>query len=73
LSTVLALVESQKPPANLNNELSKKSHPIDMAERSRAQLLLLSAAALLVPFGEFYDAMDIERQNQQRSRVLQKP
>ena len=53
LSTVLALVKSQKPPANLNNEFLKKSHPINMAERSYAQLLLLSAAALLVLFGEF--------------------
>jgi len=43
-----------------------------MVERSPAPILLLKAAALLKPFGEFIDAVDIERRSQQRSLVFHK-
>jgi hypothetical protein len=46
---------------NLNSESSRRLPWIDLVERNPASILLLSAAALLKPFGEFFGAMDIEK------------
>ena len=61
LLMLLVLVKSLKSPVSLNSESSRKLPLINLAERSPALILLLSAAVLHKPSGAFYNVIDIRK------------
>jgi len=61
LLTLLTLDQRLKSPMSSNSGFLRKSLQIDLVERSPAPILLLSMAALLKQFGEFFNIIDIKR------------
>jgi hypothetical protein len=70
LSTLLILAEKPNICINLSSESSRRSPPINIAERSPTPILLPNAAASLKQSSKSFDVIDIARLSLHESLAL---